>query len=162
MGLGRMFSEQVNVGAGVANCAGRMPTLFRRYTVAFCAQESHYCRLYLGLFIGFVGSLYLALAGFDVWCRSFESARSMYLVGLGTALGMFLLKLQARRTGMCTGLWIQARMRGGILFSGFFVGGEGFEVELDMVIAGAVSCLQSPQRRLRLVRSGMHFLPEHR
>lgn len=95
MGLGGIFLGASDVGPGIATVLANAQPLFAAILSLFVLKEVITVRLYLGLFIGFVGVVILALPGFDVGAD--RSIGALYALGgaVGTAIGNVLLKHQA-------------------------------------------------------------------
>jgi drug/metabolite transporter (DMT)-like permease len=102
----------------------------------------------LGLFIGFVGVVILALPGFDF--SADRSIGALYVLGgaVGTAIGNVLLKLQAGEGSVYWPMGIQLILGAVFLFLASLLAGEGFEVDWTWSFAGAVFVLAVPATAL--------------
>jgi len=151
MGLGGMFLGASDVGPGVATVLANAQPLFAAILSLFVLKEVITVRLYLGLFIGFVGVVILALPGFDVGAG--RSIGALYVLGgaVGTAIGNVLLKLQAGDGDVYWPMGIQLVMGAVFLFLASLLAGEGFEVDWTWSFAGAVFVLAIPATALMVV-----------
>lgn len=151
MGLGGMFLGASNVGPGVATVLANAQPLFAAILSLFILKEVITVRLYLGLLIGFVGVVILALPGFDFGAD--RSIGALYVLGgaVGTAIGNVLLKLQAGEGDVYWPMGIQLILGAVFLFLASLLAGEGFEVDWTWSFAGVVFVLAVPATALMVV-----------
>ena len=151
MGLGGMFLGASNVGPGVATVLANAQPLFAAILSIFVLKEVITARLYLGLFIGFVGVVILAVPGFDFGAD--RSIGALYVLGgaVGTAIGNVLLKRQAGEGDAYWPMGIQLILGAAFLFTASLLAGEGFEVDWTWSFAGAVFVLAVPATALMVV-----------
>jgi len=151
MGLGGMFLGAGNVGPGVATVLANAQPLFAAILSVFVLKEVITARLYLGLFIGFVGVVVLALPGFDFGTDRFVGALYVLLGAVGTAIGNVLLKLQAGEGDVYLPMGIQLILGAAFLLFASLLAGEGFEVDWTWSFAGVVFVLAVPATALMVV-----------
>lgn len=151
MGLGGMFLGAGNVGPGVATVLANAQPLFAAILSIFVLREVITVRLSLGLFIGFVGVVVLALPGFDFGTDRFIGALYVLVGAVGTAIGNVLLKLQAGEGDVYWPMGVQLTLGAVFLFVSSLLAGESFEVDWTWSFAGVVFVLAVPATALMVV-----------
>ncbi|WP_449287336.1 DMT family transporter [Marinobacter sp. PE14] len=151
LGLGGMFLGAGNVGPGVATVLANAQPLFAAILSIFVLREAITVRLFLGLFIGFVGVAVLASPGFDFGTDRFIGAVYVLVGAVGTAIGNVLLKLQAGEGEVYWPMGIQLVLGAAFLFVASMLVGEGFEVDWTWSFSGAVFVLAVPATALMVV-----------
>ncbi len=151
MGLGGMFLGAGNVGPGVATVLANAQPLFAAILSIFVLKEVVTVRLYLGLFIGFVGVVVLALPDFDFGADRFVGVLYVLVGAVGTAIGNVLLKLQAGEEGVYWPMGIQLILGAAFLLVASLLAGEGFEVDWTWSFSGVVFVLAVPATALMVV-----------
>ena len=151
MGLGGMFLGAGKVGPGVATVLANAQPLFAAILSIFVLKEVITVRLYLGLFVGFVGVVVLALPGFDFGSDRFIGVLYVLVGAVGTAIGNVLLKLQAGEEDVYWPMGIQLILGAAFLFVASLLAGEGFKVDWTWSFAGVVFVLAVPATALMVV-----------
>ncbi|HDZ39009.1 MAG TPA: DMT family transporter [Marinobacter sp.] len=151
MGLGGMFLGAGNVGPGVATVLANAQPLFAAILSVFILKEVMTVRLYLGLFVGFIGVVVLALPSFDFGTDRFEGVLYVLFGAVGTAIGNVLLKLQAGDGDVYWPMGIQLILGAAFLLVASLLAGEGFEVDWTWSFAGVVFVLAVPATALMVV-----------
>ncbi|HDZ36711.1 MAG TPA: DMT family transporter [Marinobacter sp.] len=148
MGLGGMFLGAGNVGPGIATVLANAQPLFAAVLSIFVLREAITARVALGLLIGFVGVIVLALPEFDFGTDRFVG--TLYVLGgaVGTAIGNVLLKLQADEGDGYWPMGIQLILGAIFLFFASLLADEGFEVDWTWSFASAVFILAVPATAL--------------
>lgn len=95
MGLGGMFLGAGKLGPGLATVLANAQPLFAAVLSLFIVREVVTVRIFIGLLIGFIGIVVLAMPEMEFGNARFSGA--IYVLGgaIGTAIGNVLLKYQA-------------------------------------------------------------------
>ena len=151
MGLGGMFLGAGNVEPGIATVLANAQPLFAAILSIFVLREIITLRLYVGLFIGFLGIVVIALPDLDFGTDRFVG--TLYVLGgaVGTAIGNVLLKLQIDEEDTYWPMGIQLVLGAVFLFFASLLVGEGFDINWTWSFAGAVFVLAIPATALMVV-----------
>ncbi|KAE8544845.1 MULTISPECIES: DMT family transporter [Marinobacter] len=151
MGLGGMFLGAGKLGPGLATVLANAQPLFAAVLSFFIVREVVTGRVFVGLLIGFIGVVVLAMPEMEFGNARFSGA--VYVLGgaIGTAIGNVLLKYQAGSDDIYWSMGIQ------LVIGSVFLGiasvslGEGFEIDWTWSFTTAMFVLAIPATAMMVV-----------
>lgn len=151
MGLGGMFLGAGKLGPGLATVLANAQPLFAAVLSFFIVREVVTGRVFIGLLIGFIGVVVLAMPEMEFGNARFSGA--VYVLGgaIGTAIGNVLLKYQAGSDDIYWSMGIQLVI--GSLFLGIASAslGEPMEIDWTWSFTTAIFVLAIPATALMVV-----------
>ena len=151
MGLGGMFLGAGKLGPGLATVLANAQPLFAAVLSFFIVREVVTGRVFVGLLIGFIGVVVLAMPEMEFGNARFSGA--VYVLGgaIGTAIGNVLLKYQAGSDDIYWSMGIQLAIGSVFLGIASVSLGEGFEIDWTWSFTTAMFVLAIPATAMMVV-----------